>query len=615
MRGRSSYRGSNHTSDGNGGDSSELSAMFSGDNHHKQRRVPLQRTTSLKLPNKQLYTVKENSHEEPAIPSTNVSYHASKLMANRQRSSAASLLYTNVKNKRNSSNFSLKDMRNNSAASSSHGSDSSSSRPALNVVIQDSKNNTTDALPPSTTTNHNPLNHYRFVRNMATRPKSTGTAYLPADDTESITSLNVELRPRFDKNNANALASQGSAQLLNLVQTKSSDHLSQVGKDATLEDAETIGDFNGTSFDKEVTGENAFLETQIENAMSEELFSKDYVFDNCFDDIIQEATAAGNDKLRSVASSNQSPLTRVPARKLSKTDSATLKNFQNDLSSRSSAGSQDTAYTSRLQMKMETMKNRFDSFATNNESLYTSGNSTANLRTNSGSHESEKSILLTVPNVSKSMIDIYREKNDAAVAGDPTVQFSRFWFHHDLSSKLLTEERSNQLRTIERFSSSGAAGEKVLTSRLKFLSREGYLMAVSDDKKAQLIRRKETNAKPPVLRAVNEPENSRFEQLFFSTRNNLSSAKNADSGLDPETVYLREQVVFGKMIFDKIWREAEQNEHRQLSHSIFNAQTPKSETSPTTKVYEQMVPSHSDQVSNAHMPLGAPPELIRQASH
>ncbi|SCU80108.1 LAFA_0B07536g1_1 [Lachancea sp. 'fantastica'] len=610
MRGRTTYSDPARNTDTDVGNTSELSAMFSADNHYKQKRVPLLRTTSLKLPNKQLYTVKENSHEEPAIPSTNVSYHASKLMANRQRSSAASLLYTNVKNKRNSSNLSLKDMHNSSTASSGHSSVSSTSRPALNVVIQDPKNSIADAPLPAT--QNNPINHYQFARNMATRPKSTGTAYLAADRAGSTTSLNVELRPH--KTNANTSGSQGSTLWPHPVHIKPGGHLSQAEKTSTLGVAGTNGDHTVMSLGKDAAGENALLETQIETAMSEELFSKDYVFDNCFDDIIQDTATGGNDKFRSAASSNQSPLTRMPARRLSKTDSATLEDFQHDLLNRSSAGSQDTAYTSRLQMKMETMKNRFDSFVTNNDSLGASGNSTAIHQMDACSHESDNSILFTVPNVSKSVIDIYREKNDEAVAGDPKVQFPKFWFHHDLRTKLLTEERSNQLRTIERFSSSGAAGEKVVTSRIKSLSQEGYLTDLSEVKKGKINRARGLGTETPVLTMTNALEHSEFEQLFLSTRNFISSAENSEAVLDPEKMYLKEQILFGKAVFNKFWRDAEQIELMQLSLPGSSVQQSGDETA-TTKIDGGSASSHIDRVSDAGMPFSVPPNLLRQASH
>ncbi|SCV01869.1 LAME_0G19042g1_1 [Lachancea meyersii CBS 8951] len=615
MRGRSLYRGSNDSTESAGGNSSELSAMLNAGIHHKQRRAPLLRTSSLKLPNKQLYTVSENSHEEPAIPSANISHHASKLMANRQRSSAASVLYTNLKNKRNSSNLSLKDMRNNSAASSGNSSNSNSTRQALNVVIQDPRSDIADQSLRA----NNPINHYQFARNMATRPKSSSTTHIPSLGTirqneaaGSNTFVNVELRP--SKNHSSLSGMSSLLQRPNAVDFKSNvKNFPQAGKDSLSLADRSDAEYAGASLENEEMA-NTLLETQIETAMSEELFPKEYVFDNRFDDIIQAPGEPENEKARSMTSSNQSPLTRIPARKLSKTDSAALENFEHDLSSKSSAGSQETSNTSRLQMKMDIMKSRFDSFVTDQDTLHNSDSCTAFLKGDLSSHGSGYSFSLSVPSVSKSKIDLGRDRSDTGVAGDPRIQFPKFWFRNDLKTKLLTEQRSNQLKNIERFPSSGIAGEKVLTSRIKCLAQKGYLTAAERKKKDQQNLREQLIHEAPVLRMTDDSEGSGFERLFRSTRIALPTTAAKDDDVDPEKLHLRDQMNIGKTFFENIWHDAEQSELLLLIEPVSRDYEPKMTASIAKAVDRVSSSPVSDRTSNGSMPYPISPEIYRQAS-
>ncbi|SCU82763.1 LANO_0B07448g1_1 [Lachancea nothofagi CBS 11611] len=555
MRGRSGYR-SSRESEGTVGNTSELSAMLN--TGQKQKRAPLLRTTSLKLPNKNLYTLSENSHEEPALPNSNVHHHASKLMANRHRSSAASLLFQNLKNKRNSSNLSLKDMRNNSASSGTQSAHSTSQRPSLHLHVHDSKNEEADYFQrPST----NPINHYQFSRNMTTRPKSSSTTHIPTlaslKRTDSAASLNVELRPRkFDIGSADT---SREADRSNAVDYKHSGKFFPQSKvDPTLNAVET-----DQSSMQEEDHDNKMLETQIETAINEELFPREYAFDNKFEDVIEFPKTVELEKARSITSSNQSPLTKVAGRKLSKTDSLTLENFQNDISNRSSTSSQCVSHTSRLQMKMDIMKSRFDSFVTGHDVSSGSDNCISILRGEPSSHDSENSLIFTLPVARNSTLELDHESINEAVAGDAQVQIYKFWFRTDLKTKLLTEKLANQLKNIERFPSSGLVGEKIVVSRIRDLATEQDLVAKGIMQKIQQRTENKAVTERPVLQMTSDSKDQEFEQLFENTKNYVATSSSRTE--DAEMLNLRDKMSLGKTIFEDLWRDSEQSELLSLS--------------------------------------------------
>ncbi|SCU86046.1 LADA_0D11892g1_1 [Lachancea dasiensis] len=558
MRGRSGYRNNREGNGSADGNSSGLSTMLNGGSHHKAKRASLQRTSSLKLPDKQLYTVSENSHEESAIPKVSGHNHALKLMANHHRSSAAMALYNNLKNKRNSSNISLKDVRKSSNGNNSCNSASSSiksQRLPVNLYFHETKYDN----EPSQDLGNNPIHHYQFGRNMGIKPKSSSTTLLP-------TMANLR---RTESNHP------GSS--INLKVRNSKSDIS--GADTTLVADRPSGgvDFNqnGRFLDPHVDSiattealsnrednEIKILESQIETAINDEVFSSDYAFDNKFDDVIHISKGKDNENAPSITSSNQSPLTKVPGRKLSKTESNFLENFQNDISSRSSAGSQAASHTSRLQMKLDIMKSRFDSFTADQDLSSGSDNCLSVLKGEKGSHGSEQSLPLIASNFRKSLepeLDVHPD----SVAGDGKAPVSKFWLRYDLKTKLLTEKLNNQLKMIERFPSSNVVGEKIMISRIKHFAGEKDII-----KNFEHILQQRTDKRPviekPVVVMRNDQKDQEFEQLFESTKNYVP--RSTPTVNDAELEQLRDKMGIGKTIFEDLWRDSEHYELLSLTN-------------------------------------------------
>ncbi|CUS23852.1 LAQU0S12e01486g1_1 [Lachancea quebecensis] len=546
MRGRTKSRLLTDSEESTGSQNpSELSAALSN-SQKPPKRQPLLRTTSL-------YTVSESTHEEPALPSSNMNHHASKLMANRQRSSAASVLFHNLKNKRNSGAFSVRDQR----AGSYAAADSRGAAPGgapLNVHIYASQNDKGSR----SCSERNPISHYQFARNLTTRPKSSSTTHIPtlasirqADAAPSSLSLSLELRSKKSSTGpaTDALAGSGAqARNRSLAEERSElPHKDSIADDASGQDEDAKA---------------RFLESEIEIAINEELFPREYAFDNKFDDIIETPKTSELNDAPSIGSSNQSPLTKVPARRLSKAESLALEGFQKDLLNRSASNSSTGSHTSRLQMKMEVLKKRFDSFASGED---LSGCSDSSVFTSKGdSNWPANNRFRLFPAADAQPHAQVVDDDDDDTHGAPA---SRFWLRNDLQTKLLTERLSNQLKTIERFPSSGVVGEKILVSTVKSICKEQDISTKALER--QKLSRSQTRpmVRDPLLQLNTAEKDAEFERLFNSAKQlpAPSDPRAPSFGTQTEADQLRGSIRLGRSLFEDFWRESERAEARALA--------------------------------------------------
>lgn len=543
MRGRSKSRLHTGLEESNGSQNpSELSAALNN-SQKLPKRQPLLRTTSL-------YTVSESTHEEPALPSSNMNHHASKLMANRQRSSAASVLFHNLKNKRNSGAFSVRDQRAGSHAATDGRGTTPGGAP-LNVHIYASQNDRGS----QSSSEHNPISHYQFARNLATRPKSSSTTHIPtlasirqADAAPSSLSLSLELRSKkLNTGPTTDAPALGSVQARNQSLAEGGPEL--IHKSSLADDVQ----------EQDEDAKARFLENEIETAINEELFPHEYAFDNKFDDIIETPKTSEINDAPSIGSSNQSPLTKVPGRRLSKAESMALEAFQKDLSTRSASNSSTGSHTSRLQMKMEVLKKRFDSFASG-EDLSGCSDSSAFASKSDSNWPANNRLRLFAAADAQSHSPVVDEDEDGHAA-----PASKFWYRNDLHTKLLAERLSNQLKTIERFPSSGVVGEKIIVSTVKNMCKDQDIKSKVLER--QKLLRSETRPMPrgPLLCLNTAEKDVEFERLFNSAKQISPTSSHGPSfGTKTEADQLRSRIRLSRSVFEDLWRDSERAEARAL---------------------------------------------------
>ena len=351
--------------------------------------------------------------------------------------------------------------------------------------------------------------------------------------------------------------------------------------------------------------ENRLLETQIESAINEDLFPREYVFDNKFDDIIEGPKDSHNADVPSISSSNQSPLTRIPARRLSKADFTSLEEFQKDISKGVASFPSDSSHPSRLQMKMDVLKSRFDSFTTDHRPSAGTEAGLLLLKGENSSHGSDQSGLFTMPGARRSTFELESEGSKLSDIGAPGLKthLCKFWFRNDLQTKLLTERLSNQLRTIERFPSSGSVGEKILVSRIRGLSKNQSCISDPSQLRWQHRTAERAVAQSPPIQLRSEKKNINFEELFNSAKGlgPKGDLKNHSSDDDTEIVQLENKMKLGRTVFDELWMDSEQSELLALAVSLIADSKPALSASPiylhTARTSSFSDPSSSDGTS------------------
>lgn len=548
-RGRSISRPSKDLSESPPSNASELSTMLNGFNPHQQRHT-LVRTTSHKLPNKNLYTVPENRNEESVLPNGNPHHHASKLIANRQRSSAASVLYNNIMNKRNNSTITLEDYRNANAENKCS---------SMNVVIRSSRSNSRSRSNGC----NNPISHYEVSRNFATRPKSSSAIPTIGNNLEyfgprhSEEALNVEIIGA--RNDSGGILNNESSVP---IEKPGGTNYKQGGKffpqNKSQRNNTDIQDSPHSDHPPNSEDGKISLESQIETAINEDIFMKNYTFDNKFDEDAEQTA----DETPSITSSNQSPFTKLQAPPaLSRKDSATLEGFQKDISKISNANSNSSAHVSRLQMKMNALKSKFDSFASNKAASDDSEDYFSMLKGNS-SHSSGQSLTFLAskdkqyPNGFQNTIDSSRIPDQYS---STDVSNAKFWIRSDLQAKLLIEKLSNQLRNIERFPSSGKVGEKIVVARLKHvLQDDSKPRKGSSWKWAQPPPHGQNpHEERPVLEIVDKKKSIPFEELFEMAKGNDTNDFKDDEIHYIEDTVLKNKIRKGKNLMGQLWHDSE----------------------------------------------------------
>lgn len=570
--------------------SSELSAILSGNNHPAVPRAP-----SSKRASKSLYQIPENYNEESALPSNNSQHHASKLIANRHRSSAASVLYNNIMNKRNSTGISARHYKGNVPGTASTGPGTLSrhnSKGSLNIIINENAQGNKDASIAINGSqlngrSSNPISHYEVNRNATLRFKSSSTTCVPTRKSLPEQTARPGLSNGARANSfMNAHAMPGSEEGISkksgmIDYTQGGRFFPQFKIDATQEGGKQ------TVSSKDLEDEES-LASQIETAIMDDLFPKDYTFDNKFDGVDVGEVDLKKDDVPSVTSSNQSPLTKRPHHKNSeglftRRNSFASEDSQKDVSSKADTIASDNNFRndnnmplSRLQIKMNALKSRFDSFASAEETpsgyedyfsaLLCSGDTRwsstdeSQLSTASGA----KPFPVEYPTQYSRDNHILRNNShdQHILISHPKTQECRFWSNHDLHSRLLLEQLSNQLNLVQRFSSSGKAGEKVLVSRLKQLIKdEPTRMQLS-----WIWHQKPSGpaTEKPVLRTFDETRDLPFEELYALKKGGPHSEDFHDPFSTIKDEALQKGMKTAKASAYKLWKDSEMSEFTNM---------------------------------------------------
>ncbi|SCU92794.1 LAMI_0E12068g1_1 [Lachancea mirantina] len=535
---------------------SELSAMLSGQQPHARL---VSHRSSLRLPGKSLYTVPENQNEE--ISEENADNKTSRVNVNRQRSSAASILLNNLKNKRNANTVSLRDS-NGIIAAGSNTTMTGGQRPSIEVIVGD------PGPLRRQKSLENPIHHYEIQRNVTARPKSLSTTETPTVRSDLSPLVRTKSALRFEiidnkradsriefsapkKERASGIDYKHGGKFFPQGEMDASLESDNVDKRPKLnEDEQGLSDKN--------------LESLLEGAIAEDIFSRVYALDNKFEE-------AAEVELPSYLSSGPSPLTTPGVRKLSRQDSDTIEDFQRDLDkySRESSG---VGHMTRLQMKMDAMKSKYDSFVINRRI-------SADSSTIFGAgYEASSSGSSTFGLERESHSDKDWERDLDSPDGRARNQPAKFWLNADLGSKLLTESMSNQLRSIERFPSSGIVGEKVMLSRIKEIAANQENIASKRPTSPSPIatRKSETNGKNgtrPNMK-TGEANKPSFEEQFRFVKGNARVDDDGLTSLEMGFIkddVLRRHMALGKTATYKMWHASEAFEFKQVA-SMANLQ-------------------------------------------
>ncbi|QLG74761.1 hypothetical protein HG535_0H00870 [Zygotorulaspora mrakii] len=468
------------------------------------------RTSSgLTVGDSNLYSVTEVENESPAFPSKQPD-NSAKLAALKRRSYAVNALYKNVMNKRNSTGICTIEHNHLSSDLRRHGkTDNGRVRSIASTT-------STISLTANSDGQHNPkmrnpIDHYEQNMNFALRPKSSSTADL-------VATQQLELPVR----------SQSGLNLRTIPATRSRVG-SKLWQSRNFSDNERneINDDNEehSSHNKDI------ISGEIANALSDDIMHAEVSFDNKW---VDSATLDNFADHVSQTSSNQSPRTKEPTHRrnssnISRRDSIILEDFERDLNqtnSKATGGSEEKILknSSRLQLKLNTMKMKYDNF-----------------------NDEWSSSTVTVSNQSPN------ETDDSKMT---KVQMKYWSTNIDVKTKILSEKISRELQSVRRTAiDDSIASGKLLSTRLKLIVKEKY----HRDQKVDLI----TNVippSPPVLRTVNSLHSDvLFSKLFESTKKGAKEddpfhEKISQTLSDDD---LKESLFSGRAYTRKMWLEIE----------------------------------------------------------
>lgn len=487
---------------------SEITDDSKQGSHHFCNRL----STGLNIGQNHLYPVTEIENEPSAFTSKQLN-NASKLAALKRRSYAVNALYKNVMNQRNST--SIYTIEHNNLQGGSKDSSKNSTRPS-------SIANLTSSISVTVNSNdqpkyRNPIDHYEQNMNFALRPKSSSTIDLlitqrPEMPERSRSGSNIKSWSLRHKD--------GGGSKLSGIQRLHYD-----------EDIEDNDDSGGTQRDD-------LLCNEIANALHENIFQKEVAFDNKWGD--NSAFENYADRL-SQTSSNQSPLTktlknRQNSNSISRRDSIILEDFERDLDlstnrTRHISGEALVKNSSRLQLKLNTMKMRYESVQ---DTYHDSFGSSMTAVSNCISDESDKR---------------------------PTV-YSRYWTTNiDVKTKILSEKITRELQSVRRTAVDDAnINNKLVSSRLKRMMKEGH----HGRGRAELAQDFSTEFhSPPLLKTVNSTHSDvMFLKFFESTkkdRNEDEYFQEKVSQLLHDDI-LKDSLLLGRDYSSKIWIETEKFE-------------------------------------------------------
>lgn len=357
----------------------------------------------------------------------------------------------------------------------------------------------------------NPIDHYEQNMNFALASKSSSTLDLPS-------AQRVALRERAHSTIDLRKTVSAKGKMIAANENPEKTHVSD------QEDLNSKEDHNEVD-----NGASDVLRDEISSALNDDLFDREFSFDNKWTDESGFETFKDHS---SVTSSNHSPLTKglskASINPISRRDSAILQDFERDLkvlaSSNSKARTSDSGKNnSRLQLKLDTLKLRSENARGSKDSI---------------SMLSESS----------------RSQNGSAF-------LLRYWATNvDVKTKLVSEGITRELNSVKRctFDEKNAGG-KVVVSMITRISTEKRL----DSRRLLTPLTDNNHSTLPAIGNINSTQNDVILSDFFgSTLKN----RNNDTTFE-EKVFktisdedLRDYILLGRDHGNKMWLRFEKLE-------------------------------------------------------